>query len=145
MRRVAMVLFAVGYAGCAPTRFYGSPRLENGPAGCRASCDAWGMELGGMVKMGEYSEGCICLVKPDAKPPPPASETPAPRSDASTPLGATAGGAIAAAAGVYLQMLEAEQQAQQHPHHGGSTPEPYRHPYVPHSPIGSPGWRPGLP
>jgi hypothetical protein len=66
MRRVAMVLFAVGYAGCAPTRFYGSPRLENGPAGCRASCDAWGMELGGMVKMGEYSEGCICLVKPDA-------------------------------------------------------------------------------
>src|SRR5207253_3374906 len=59
-----------------------------GPAGCKSACDAWGMELAGMVKMGEYSDGCICQVMP---------------STAAAPSGRV-GASIPAAAAVYVQM-----------------------------------------
>ncbi len=50
--------------GC--TTFYGSATVNNGVAGCRAKCQAWDMELAGMLAMGEYSDGCICQVKGSA-------------------------------------------------------------------------------
>src|SRR4051812_2997039 len=51
-------------AGCVmPTRFTGEPKVLNGPAGCQIKCASWGMELVGMVVMGEYSDGCICQVR----------------------------------------------------------------------------------
>jgi hypothetical protein len=61
MRRV-LALVALVASGCTTT-FYGKPKIETGPAGCRAVCEAWGMDLAGMVQMGEYSNGCICSVR----------------------------------------------------------------------------------
>jgi len=109
MRRIAALAFAIALGGCA-TQFYGSPKVDKGPAGCKTACDAWGMELAGMVKMGEYSDGCICQVKPAA------SAAPSGREGASIP----------AAAGVYVQMQAAaaaaanEQEMQRH----GTIPAP---------------------
>jgi hypothetical protein len=60
MRRfLAMALLST--AGCTSV-FSGAPKVPNGAAGCRAICSAYGMELTGMVAMGEYSDGCICQV-----------------------------------------------------------------------------------
>ena len=46
-------------SGCA-TVFYGSAKVPNGPDGCKAQCAQRGMDMAGMVVMGEYSDGCIC-------------------------------------------------------------------------------------
>ena len=73
-------------AGCgATTEFKGSAKVSGGPAGCKAICEKWGMELTGMVQMGDYSNGCICQVR---------GASPA------------AGGAAAATAGVMMQMQD---------------------------------------
>lgn len=48
-------------SGCA-TSFTGSAKVD-GPRECRKVCDTWGMDLAGMVAMGEYTNGCICKVK----------------------------------------------------------------------------------
>lgn len=53
---LAMVLSA-----CA-TNFTGSPHVEGGRSGCEAKCKAQGMEIAGMVYMGEYSDACVCSV-----------------------------------------------------------------------------------
>jgi hypothetical protein len=90
MHRIAILAVAIALSGCA-TQFYGNPKVDRGPAGCKTACDAWGMDLAGMVKMGEYSDGCICQVKPAA---------------GSAPSG-RGGAAIPAAAGVYVQMQAA--------------------------------------
>jgi len=92
MPRTAAFALAVALFGCA-TQFYGSPKVEKGPAGCKSACDAWGMDLAGMVKMGEYSDGCICQVK------------------ASAAAGRVGGSIPAAAAAVYVQMQVAAAQA----------------------------------
>ena len=67
MRKAISVITALALTGCL-TQFTGASRVQNGPRGCWDQCQAWGMELAGMVKMGEYSDGCICQVRP----PPPA-------------------------------------------------------------------------
>jgi len=51
MHRTAVFAIAIALAGCA-TQFYGSPKVDKGPAGCKSACNTWGMELAGMVKMG---------------------------------------------------------------------------------------------
>ncbi len=83
-----------------------------------------------MVRMGEYSDGCICQVKGKQ----------AAAADASN-----AAAAIPAAAGVYMQMAAAAaaQEASMSQSQRAGTPQ--QHPYVPGSPVGSPGWRPGMP
>lgn len=48
-------------SGCA-TSFTGSAKVES-PKDCVKTCDEWGMDLAGMVAMGEYTNGCICRVK----------------------------------------------------------------------------------
>jgi hypothetical protein len=57
----------IANAGCT-TVFRGEPKVPNGVSGCKAICSSYGMELTGMVAMGEYSDGCICQVpgKPGA-------------------------------------------------------------------------------
>lgn len=97
-----LAAFALG--GCAPTHFYGSAKVEKGPRGCSDQCQAWGMELVGMVKMGEYSDGCICQVRP---PPPAGLGAPTPGAGAPLKLDGPA------VAGVWMQMQAAAAQAAQ--------------------------------
>ena len=61
MRIVVVLLFALVLSACA-TVFQGSPYVDGGPAGCQAKCRSWGLELVGMVAMGEYSDACVCAV-----------------------------------------------------------------------------------
>jgi hypothetical protein len=65
MKRTFMVsllgLLALFYAGCA-TSFTGSAFVEDGRGGCEMKCREQGMELAGMVYMGEYSDACVCAV-----------------------------------------------------------------------------------
>jgi hypothetical protein len=49
-------------AGCA-TAFTGGAHVPGGAAGCTNVCGKYGMDLAGMVAMGEYSDGCICKVR----------------------------------------------------------------------------------
>ncbi len=104
MYRIGVVLLLSTLAGCT-TKFWGSAMVPNGPAGCKAACDGWGMELAGMVKMGEYSDGCICQVKPKA---PAAGQPPA-----SGVPGSPSAAVIPAAAGVSMQMEDEQRQASQ--------------------------------
>ena len=62
MIKVAFVgaLF-LSITGCATT-FTGSPHVENGRSGCESKCKGQGMEVAGMVYMGEYSSACVCEV-----------------------------------------------------------------------------------
>lgn len=65
MRALTVFVFAFGLFACA-TSFTGSAKVSGGAEGCAARCQALGMELAGMVLLGEYSDGCICQ-KPGAK------------------------------------------------------------------------------
>jgi hypothetical protein len=83
-------------AGCSlPTSFKGEPKVPGGAAGCQTRCTALGMELAGMVVMGEYSDGCVCRVKEAATPSAPApapAPAPPPAPASSGPTGALAPG-----------------------------------------------------
>lgn len=100
--RILGVAVAAGIAGvlglgCA-TSFTGSAHIEGGRNGCEAKCRGQGMQVAGMVYMGEYSSACVCEV---------------PRSGASSGHSAligSAGGAAGGAAGVWMQMQAAQQQ-----------------------------------
>jgi hypothetical protein len=50
-------------AGCAVLN---QNRVPGGAAGCKAVCEKWGMELSGMVQVGQYSDACVCGVKKEA-------------------------------------------------------------------------------
>jgi hypothetical protein len=89
----ASVLMLMG-AGCA-TSFTGGAHVSGGAAGCEAKCKTWGLELAGMVAMGEYSDACICR-RPGEK-------------GALLDNGASAAGS---AAGVVMQMRRAEEERQ---------------------------------
>jgi hypothetical protein len=81
--------------GCA-TSFTGDAKVPHGVAGCRAKCEAWGLEFIGMVAMGEYSDGCICREKGKAL------------------SLVDVNGGVAAAAGVAMQVRRAQQQQMMH-------------------------------
>jgi len=51
---------ALSTFGCATT-FTGSAHIDGRPA-CEHQCRSEGMELAGMVYMGEYSSACVCQV-----------------------------------------------------------------------------------
>lgn len=136
MRWFAIAALAAA-TGCATT-FTGNAKVENGVAGCRSGCAEWGMELAGMVKVGEYSDGCICQVKDRDRSGGAQPDAEKRSSPPTTVLEHGAGASFdAAATGVYLQMLASQRNAG-----AGGTPGSS---YVPHSPPGSPGWRPGMP
>jgi hypothetical protein len=87
---------ALVMGGCA-TSFTGSAHVEDGRSGCEVKCRGQGMELVGMVYMGEYSSACVCAIPGQAT----AVET----------LRAASSGAVASgAAGVIMQM-RAQQSA----------------------------------
>jgi hypothetical protein len=86
----------LGTASCA-TSFTGSATVEGGPSGCEAKCKAGGMQLVGMVYMGEYSDACVCAL---------------PGKAASSRNYLLASAAVAGgAAGVVMQMREQQRQA----------------------------------
>ena len=102
-RGPGLVMLAVGLALVAcgmPTSFKGEPKVPGGRVGCEEKCRLLGMELAGMVLMGDYSDGCVCRVPGAA---PPASAAPAPAATPSAAQQAAtapleAGAAIAAGA-----------------------------------------------
>jgi hypothetical protein len=95
-----MALVLSSGLGCA-TSFTGSPHIEGGRNGCEAKCRGQGMQIAGMVYMGEYSSACVCEV---------------PRSAASSKdrdMLVGSAGASGAAVGVVMQMARQQQQQQQ--------------------------------
>lgn len=56
----ASLALALAVGGCA-TSFQGSPHV-GGAAACEAKCSGQGMELAGIVYMGDYSSACVCEV-----------------------------------------------------------------------------------
>jgi hypothetical protein len=59
LRISTLGVLATGLGACA-TSFTGSAHVENGRQGCEDKCKGQGMELAGMVYMGEYSDACVC-------------------------------------------------------------------------------------
>ena len=57
--RHALVVPVFAMLSCATT-FTGAAKVPNGVEGCKARCGSYGMELIGMVALGDYSDGCIC-------------------------------------------------------------------------------------
>ena len=96
MKSLLMVAGCLLMSGCA-TSFTGSAHIEGGRQTCEAKCKGQGMELAGMVYMGEYSSGCVCS---------------APGQTAMTRQSLLASGAsAAAAAGVAMQSERSRQAA----------------------------------
>ena len=64
MNKVSLVfgLLACVLGSACATSFTGSAHVEEGRAGCERKCKGQGMEVSGMVYMGEYSDACICSV-----------------------------------------------------------------------------------
>jgi hypothetical protein len=98
LKEILVGSMCLSMAGCA-TSFTGSPHVENGRSGCETKCRGQGMEIVGMVYMGEYSSACVCSV--------PGHQ--ASRGQLLGPAGAVAGGV----AGVEMQR-QANQRHQQH-------------------------------
>jgi hypothetical protein len=61
VRKGSVILAALSLVGCA-TSFTGNAHVENGRAGCEEKCKGQGMQVAGMVYMGEYSSACVCEV-----------------------------------------------------------------------------------
>lgn len=102
MRILAVVtlgLVAALVPSCA-TSFTGSAHVENGRQGCEAKCRGQGMEVVGMVYMGEYSDACVCGVPG--------------KSASARTIQVASAGVAAGAAGVVMQMRAKEQQQQQY-------------------------------
>ncbi|MEB2312167.1 MAG: hypothetical protein OZ921_04115 [Sorangiineae bacterium] len=98
MKKTLIMLFLSLTAGCA-TSFTGSPHVENGRQGCESKCKSQGMEVAGMVYMGEYTDGCVCVV-------------PGQSASRRQLLMAAANGAAAGSAGVVLQMRRQQEENQ---------------------------------
>lgn len=59
---LALATALVAISGCA-TSFTGDAHVPGGANGCQSACAAQGLDMAGMVLMGEYSDGCICKVR----------------------------------------------------------------------------------
>ena len=93
----ACLLLACFGSACA-TSFTGSAHVEEGRNGCERKCNGSGMEVVGMVYMGEYSDACVCSVP---------GRTGAAKQQLFAGASAVAGGT----AGVVMQMRSQEQHA----------------------------------
>ena len=94
------VIVALSLVGCA-TSFTGNAHVENGRAGCEEKCKGQGMQVAGMVYMGEYSSACVCEV--------PRGSASSSRREFLLGSAAASGGAV----GVIMQMRRQQQQQQQ--------------------------------
>jgi hypothetical protein len=63
MKNLFMIIASVLLLTGCETMFYGEAKIKGGTEGCETKCSNWGMELVGMVALGEYSDGCICKKK----------------------------------------------------------------------------------
>ena len=97
MRLVCAAVIAAAFSTACATSFTGSAHVEEGRGGCERKCKNSGMEVAGMVYMGEYSDACICSV---------------PGQVGKNKMRVLEGGAAVAggAAGVIMQMRQQEQQ-----------------------------------
>lgn len=93
----ACIVLALAGSACA-TNFTGSAHVDGGAQGCSAKCSAQGMDVAGMVFMGEYTSGCVCAAR---------GKTASSRTDL---LAAAAGGAGGSSAGVMMQTQRQQQQ-----------------------------------
>jgi hypothetical protein len=100
--RITILSLAVAVSGCY-TVFTGAARVPEGRKTCEHYCGLAGMELTGMVFMGEYTDGCICEIR---------------RERVSATSGGASSGAASAAVGVVLQMQRNARQTQQTAHPG---------------------------
>jgi len=101
-RLAVLIVVGVLTGGCA-TSFTGSAHIEGGRQACESKCRGQGMEVAGMVYMGEYSSACVC-------------EIPGKSASAHNVMMAAAG-ATGGAAGVIMQ----QQQSQRNSTHFGFT------------------------
>ncbi len=88
-------------SACA-TSFTGSAHIEDGRTGCEAKCSGQGLTMTGLVYLGEYSSACVCSV----------DEPGAPGIGGVSMSGvndSAAASAAGGAAGVIMQMREAEE------------------------------------
>lgn len=97
---LAVCMASTPFMGACATSFTGSAYVEDGRSGCEAKCKGQGMELAGMVYMGEYSDACICTV-------------PGKTASKSGQLVASAGAIAGGAAGVVMQMRRNEEHSRQ--------------------------------
>jgi len=86
------------FMGACATSFTGSAHVEDGRPGCEAKCKGQGMELAGMVYMGEYSDACVCSV-------------PGKSASANQNLLASGGAVAGGSAGVVMQMRDQEESS----------------------------------
>jgi len=84
--------------GACATSFTGSAYVDDGRSGCERKCKGQGMELVGMVYMGEYSDACVCAA-------------PGRSASSNQRLLASATSVTAGAAGVVMQMRRQEEQS----------------------------------
>jgi len=107
------LLGVLGFVLGCQTQFTGSAHVS--VTECQARCTADGMQMAGMVYMGEYSSACVCELSGAA----PASPT------------SVAPGAVGAVAGVMMQMRRAHQQQQRQQWQMTPTPTPISTPGQP--------------
>jgi hypothetical protein len=60
--KIVTLALALAASGCY-TVFMGEAKVPQGRRTCEKYCQLAGMELTGMVFMGEYTDGCICEVR----------------------------------------------------------------------------------
>jgi hypothetical protein len=92
----AAACLSVVFLGCA-TSFTGDPHFPDGPKGCSEKCSKDGMVMGSFVYVGEYSDACVCQPRG-----PSGATSAAAQNDTA--------GAVAATAGVVMQMRHMEEQ-----------------------------------
>ena len=97
INKLIRILLALGMTSACATSFTGSAHVEDGRAGCERKCKGQGMELSGMVYMGEYSDACVC-------------STPGQTGSNKQQQLATGGAIAGASAGVVMQMRQQQQQ-----------------------------------
>ena len=95
--QIVRVALIAGFGTACATSFTGSAHVEDGRKGCEQKCKGQGMELVGMVYMGEYSDACVCAV-------------PGQSGSVRTHMVASAGAVAGGASGVVMQMRRQEEQ-----------------------------------
>lgn len=99
MAVVALCAALVGLGAGCPTRFSGSPTFSGGPRGCFDRCEREDMHMQAFVYMGEFATGCVCELRG------------AGGGSAAGREHTSGGEGVAAVAGVWQQMLAAEEAA----------------------------------
>jgi hypothetical protein len=92
--KIVTLALALAASGCY-TVFIGEAKVPQGRKTCEKYCGLAGMELTGMVFMGEYTDGCICEL----------------RRDRGSAAGADAAGAASAAAVALIEQMRRNSRA----------------------------------